>query len=154
MQCRRPRLDSWVRKIPWRRDRLPTPVSLGFPDGSAGKESACNVETLACYLGWEDPLEERKATHSSIFAWRIPPTVKSRTRLSSFRFHFFLVDIWGWVIFCCRGFPAHCRMFSSNGGWYSLSVPLPLGVTTKSICRHCRMPPKGKPSSRPTENPG
>ena len=25
---------------PWRRDRLPTPVFLGFPGGSAGKESA------------------------------------------------------------------------------------------------------------------
>ena len=23
-------------------------------------------------LGWEDPLEEGKATHSSILAWRIP----------------------------------------------------------------------------------
>ena len=23
-------------------------------------------------LGWEDPLEERMATHSSNFAWRIP----------------------------------------------------------------------------------
>ena len=23
-------------------------------------------------LGWEDPLEESMATHSSIFAWRIP----------------------------------------------------------------------------------
>ena len=31
--------DSWLRKIPWRRDRLPTPVSLGFPGGLAGKES-------------------------------------------------------------------------------------------------------------------
>ena len=27
----------------WRRDRLPTPVFFGFPCGSAGKESACNV---------------------------------------------------------------------------------------------------------------
>ena len=25
-------------------------------------------------LGWEDPLEEEKATHSSILAWRIPWT--------------------------------------------------------------------------------
>ena len=25
-------------------------------------------------LGWEDPLEEGKATHSSILAWRIPQT--------------------------------------------------------------------------------
>ena len=30
----------WVWKILWRRDRLPTPVFLGFPGGSAGKESA------------------------------------------------------------------------------------------------------------------
>ena len=35
--------DSWVRKIHWRRDRLLIPVFLGFPGGSAGKESACNV---------------------------------------------------------------------------------------------------------------
>ena len=30
----------------WRRDRLPTPASLGFPCGSAGKESACNAGDL------------------------------------------------------------------------------------------------------------
>ena len=29
-------------------------------------------ETLARFLGWEDPLEKGKATHSSILAWRIP----------------------------------------------------------------------------------
>ena len=34
-------LDSWVGKFPWRRDRLPTPVFLGFPGGSDSKESAC-----------------------------------------------------------------------------------------------------------------
>ena len=28
--------DRWVGKIPWRRDTLPTPVFLNFPDGSAG----------------------------------------------------------------------------------------------------------------------
>ena len=32
-----PFVSGWVRKIPWRRDRLPTPVFLGFPSGSAGK---------------------------------------------------------------------------------------------------------------------
>ena len=36
-----PQFDSWVGRIPWRRDRLPTPVYLGFPAGSACKESAC-----------------------------------------------------------------------------------------------------------------
>ena len=29
-------------------------------------------ETLVRFLGWEDPLEKRKATHSSILAWKIP----------------------------------------------------------------------------------
>ena len=29
--------------MPWIRDRLLTPVFLGFPSGSADKESACNV---------------------------------------------------------------------------------------------------------------
>ena len=34
------------RNICWRRGRLPTPVFLGFPCGSAGKESACNKGDL------------------------------------------------------------------------------------------------------------
>ena len=50
---------------------IPTPVFLGFPCGSAGKESTCKAGDL----GWEDPLENRKATHSSILAWRISWTV-------------------------------------------------------------------------------
>ena len=29
-------------------------------------------ETWVQPLGWEDPLEEEMATHSSILAWRIP----------------------------------------------------------------------------------
>ena len=33
-----PKFNSWFRKICWRRNRLPTPVFLGFPCGSAGKE--------------------------------------------------------------------------------------------------------------------
>ena len=89
--------------------------TLGFPDSSVGKESACNTgdpssvpglgtstgegtgyplqsswaslvaqlvknppamqETWVRSLGWEDPLEKGKATHSSILAWRIPWTV-------------------------------------------------------------------------------
>ena len=44
------------------------PVFLGFPGGSDGKESTRNAGDL----GWEDPLEEGMATHSSILAWRIP----------------------------------------------------------------------------------
>ena len=36
LECRRPQFDSWVGKIRWRRDRLPTRVFLGFLCGSAG----------------------------------------------------------------------------------------------------------------------
>ena len=45
----------------------------GFPGGSDGKESACNMGDL----GQEDPLEKGMATHSSILAWEIPWTESS-----------------------------------------------------------------------------
>ena len=44
----------------------------GFPGGSEGKESSCNVGDLGSNPGWEDSLENGIATHSSILAWRIP----------------------------------------------------------------------------------
>ena len=45
------RFNSWVRKLCWRRDRLPTPVFLGLPGGSAGKESACITGELGSVPG-------------------------------------------------------------------------------------------------------
>ena len=47
-------------------------VKMDFPSGSDSKESACTVGDWALFLGREDPLEEGKATDSSIFAQRIP----------------------------------------------------------------------------------
>ena len=38
-------------KIPWRRDRLLTPVSLGFLGGSDSKEFACNARDLGSIPG-------------------------------------------------------------------------------------------------------
>ena len=55
---------------------------LDFPGGLAGKLSACNAGDLGKFLGWEDPLKEGIATHSSILAWRIPCT-KQPGRLQS-----------------------------------------------------------------------
>ena len=46
----------------WRRDRLSTPVFLGLPYGSVGKESDCSEGNLGLILGWEDPLEKGNAT--------------------------------------------------------------------------------------------
>ena len=39
-------------------------------------------ETRVQSLGWEDPLEEETATHSSILAWRIP-RIENPGRLQS-----------------------------------------------------------------------
>ena len=68
--------ETWIQSLGQedllRRDRLPIPVFLGFPCGSDGKESTCNVGDLGLIPGWEDPLEEGMATHSSILAWRNP----------------------------------------------------------------------------------
>ena len=58
-------VDSWVGKIRWRRDRLPTPVFLGFLGGSAGKEFACSARDLGSILGLGRSPEEGKATCSS-----------------------------------------------------------------------------------------
>ena len=62
------RFHSWGGEICWRKDRQPTPVFLGFPCGSAGEESACNVGDLGLSLGWGDPLEKGNATQPSILA--------------------------------------------------------------------------------------
>jgi len=45
---------------------------MGFPGGSAVKNPPAIQERRVQSLGWEDPLEKEMATHSSIFAWRIP----------------------------------------------------------------------------------
>ena len=41
LQYRRPQFDSWVGKIRWRRDRLPTPVFLVFLCDSGYEEPNC-----------------------------------------------------------------------------------------------------------------
>ena len=44
----------------------------GFPRGPAVRNLPAMQETQVQSLGWENPLEEEMATHSSILAWRIP----------------------------------------------------------------------------------
>ena len=45
--------------MPWRMDKLPSPVFLGFPGSSAGKESACNAGDLGLVPGLGRSPEER-----------------------------------------------------------------------------------------------
>ena len=52
---------------------------LGFPGGLVVKNPPANAGD-ARDMGWEEPLEEEMATHSSILAWEIPQT-EERGRL-------------------------------------------------------------------------
>ena len=65
------------RKIPLRRDRLPTLVFLGFPGGSDSKESPCNVGDLGSIPGLGRSPGGGMTTHSSILAWRIPMDIRA-----------------------------------------------------------------------------
>ena len=50
---------------------------MGFPSGSVIKNPPAMQETQETWvqsLGWEEPLEEGMATHSTFLAWRIPWT--------------------------------------------------------------------------------
>ena len=48
-----PWFDSWVRKFPWTGDTLHTPVFLGIPGGSDGKESTSSEGDLDLIPGLE-----------------------------------------------------------------------------------------------------
>ena len=91
--------------MPWRRNRLPTPVFLGFPCGSVGKEFTCNVRDLGSVPGLgRSPGEGKGATDSSILAWRIPQewtlqSMRSQRFRHDFHFHF---SLFSWHISNCK----------------------------------------------------
>ena len=60
MQKTRPQFNSWVGKISWRRDRLPTPVFSGFPVTQLVKNLPAMRETWVRSLGWEDPQRKER----------------------------------------------------------------------------------------------
>ena len=69
-------LDHVLFKINWISAECNAPC-VGFPSGSVVKNLPAMQEMQEMWawcLGWEDPLEEGMATHSSVLAWRIPWT--------------------------------------------------------------------------------
>ena len=59
-------------RSPGERIGYPFQYSLGSLVAQLVKNPPAMEETWVQSLGWEDPLEKGKATHSSILAWRIP----------------------------------------------------------------------------------
>ena len=86
--------DSWVEKIHWRRDSLPTAVSLGFSWGSANKESECNTGDLGLISGLGRSPGEGKGyplQYSGLensMDYIVHGVTKNQTRLRDFHFHF------------------------------------------------------------------
>ena len=67
---------------------IPGSAANNMHDGLLVAQTVKNLpamqKTWVLFLGWEDPLEEGMATHSSILAWRIPWT-EEPGRLQSMR---------------------------------------------------------------------
>ena len=80
-------------EIPWRRDRLPTPLFLGFPCGSAGEESAHNEGDLGSIPGLGRSLGEGKGYPLQYSGLEnsmdciVHGVAKGPIRLSDFHFH-------------------------------------------------------------------
>ena len=102
------RFGSWVRKILWRRDRLPTPVFLGFPCGSAGRKSTCNAGDLGSIPGLGRSPGEGKGhplQYSGLeksMDYTVHAVAKSRTRPSDFYHHHQTSKTWKWkgLVYC------------------------------------------------------
>ena len=101
LQCRRLRFNSWVGKIRWRRDRLPTPVFLVFPCDSAGKESSPNAGDLGSIPGLRRSPGEGKGyplQYSGLKNFMdciVHGVAKNQTQLSNFCFiPLFRLHIW------------------------------------------------------------
>ena len=102
------RNSYWASEIPWWLLGKEPPCNAGHPDSlpESGRSSREGIENpLLCSwaslvaqlvknppatretwvrsLGWEDPLEKGKATHSGVMAWRIPWTVWGRKELDT-----------------------------------------------------------------------
>ena len=131
MQCRRPWSNSWVRKIHWRKDRLPTPVFLGFPGGSNGIEPTCHVRDLGLIPGLGRAPEEGKGYYASIPAWRILWTVvhgvtKIRTRLRDFHSRPICHKCWCFAIFVLPSETSHSLTYCFI--FHNLLLLLTLGI--------------------------
>ena len=97
--CGRPLFDSWVKKIPWRRDMLSAPIFLGFLCGSAGDGSTCNARDLGSISGLGRSPGEGKGYPIQYSGLEnstdclVHGVAKSQTQLSDFHFTSFILQL-------------------------------------------------------------
>ena len=136
LQCRKPWFDSWVRKIRWRRDRLPTQIFLGFPCGSAGQESACNAGDLGSIPGLGRPPGEGKGSPLQYSGLEnsmdciVHGFAKSRTQLSNF-LNYEILKLW--YVLC--NINVLCMFFSCQIYFYkNLCIYFNLCLAARGRC--------------------
>ena len=82
LQCRRSWFDSWVRKIPWRREKLPTPVF--WPEEFHGLYSPWLQRVGPCYIITRKPwiqTDVNKSVNKLKFWWgQIFPNIVPQNR--------------------------------------------------------------------------
>ena len=61
----------------WCDSTAPSQLSWASLVAQMVKSLPAMQKTKVRFLGWEDPLEKRMATHSNILAWKIPWTEES-----------------------------------------------------------------------------
>ena len=122
LQCRIPWFNSWVRKIPWKRDRLLVPMFLGFPGGSHGKESIFDSGDLGSIprLRRSPPIPVLGPgefhVQRSLAGCTVHGIPKSWTRLSNFHFHYYLSLEQSSVRVCTK------RVWHRNTPWCGLGM--------------------------------
>ena len=139
-----------------RRDRLPTPVFLGFLCGSAGKESACSAGDLGSIPGLERSPGEEKVYPlqysylENSMDYTVHGVTRSRTRLSSFHFHFDHQTLRGLCIFqrTASWWPLRCPT-----RWLD-KAPCNSGFSKAQLLLHLRLDRSGQahlPVSKDTQ---
>ena len=93
--CRRPRFDPWIRKIPWRREWLPTPVFL--PEEFQGQKSLAGYRLWDCkgsdmtepltLLSWYFCLIFLRSHQHTVFTAAIPFSIPTNNVQSSVSLH-------------------------------------------------------------------
>ena len=116
-------------------DRLPTPAFLGFPDGSAGKESASNGSNLGSKpglglspgAGKGYPLQYSGLENSMDCI--VHGVAKRRTWPSNFHFHFFPVAAVLSTLFPCSSY-WDCNLPLKDLVWYVKEITRCLFINT------------------------
>ena len=102
-------------------------------------------ETWFQPLGWEDPLEEKIATHSTILVWKIPwrkepgklqsVGSQSQSRLKPLSINLLMMtSLLKKIVSGCAGFSLLCELSSSCSAWASYHGDFFCGAWTVGCC--------------------